>query len=125
MGPRAGLDAGARRKILCPRRGSNLDRPARSQTLNCLSYRGSSVEKPFHKFWASNFYSNGNNSNSIECRFMPTGLRQQRAALTGGALDLNVLISNPVLQYTSEHHQLYNLPILTHHCGSVYSELVV
>jgi hypothetical protein len=25
-GPRAGLDAGARRKI-CPRRGSNLDRP--------------------------------------------------------------------------------------------------
>jgi hypothetical protein len=39
VGPRAGLDAGARRKILCPCRGSNPDRPARSQTLYCLSYR--------------------------------------------------------------------------------------
>jgi hypothetical protein len=33
VGTRAGLDAGARRKILCPCRGSNPDRPARSQTL--------------------------------------------------------------------------------------------
>jgi hypothetical protein len=41
VGPRAGLDAGARRKILCPCRGSDPDRPARSQTLHCLSYRGS------------------------------------------------------------------------------------
>jgi hypothetical protein len=41
VGPRAGLDAGARRKIDCPCRGSNPDRPARSQTLYCLSYRGS------------------------------------------------------------------------------------
>jgi hypothetical protein len=39
VGPRAGLDAGARIKIR-PCRGSNLDRPARSQTLYCLSYRG-------------------------------------------------------------------------------------
>jgi hypothetical protein len=27
VGPRAGLNTGARRKILCPCRGSNLDRP--------------------------------------------------------------------------------------------------
>jgi hypothetical protein len=40
-GPRAGLDAGARRKILCLYRGSNPNRPARSQTLYCLSYHGS------------------------------------------------------------------------------------
>jgi hypothetical protein len=33
VGPRAGLDTEARGKILSPRRGSNPDRPARSQTL--------------------------------------------------------------------------------------------
>jgi hypothetical protein len=43
VGPRAGLDAGAKRKILCPCRGSNPDRPARSQTLHCLSCHGSSI----------------------------------------------------------------------------------
>jgi hypothetical protein len=41
VGPRAGLYAGAKRKSLCPCQGSNPDRPARSQTLYCLSYRGS------------------------------------------------------------------------------------
>jgi hypothetical protein len=41
VGPRADLDAGARRKILCPCRGSNPDRPALSQTLYYLRYRGS------------------------------------------------------------------------------------
>jgi hypothetical protein len=35
VGPRAGLDAETRRKILC--RGSNPGRPVRSQTLYCLS----------------------------------------------------------------------------------------
>jgi hypothetical protein len=35
--PRAGLDASVRRKILCPCRGLNPDRPARSQTLYWLS----------------------------------------------------------------------------------------
>jgi hypothetical protein len=33
VGPRADVDAEARRKILCPCRGSNPDRPARSQAL--------------------------------------------------------------------------------------------
>jgi hypothetical protein len=37
VGPRAGLDTESRGKILCPRRGSNPGRPARSQTLYCLS----------------------------------------------------------------------------------------
>jgi hypothetical protein len=41
VGLRAGMDAGARIKILCLCRGSNPDRPARSQTLYCLSYPGS------------------------------------------------------------------------------------
>jgi hypothetical protein len=40
VGPGAGLDAEAGRKILCPCRGSNPDRPARSRLLYCLSYRG-------------------------------------------------------------------------------------
>jgi hypothetical protein len=33
VGHRAGLDAGTRRKILCPCRGSNPGRPVRSQSL--------------------------------------------------------------------------------------------
>jgi hypothetical protein len=41
VGPRAGLDTEDRGKIVCPRRGSNPGRPARSQTLYCLSYPGS------------------------------------------------------------------------------------
>jgi hypothetical protein len=41
LGPRAGLDAGAGRKILYFCRGSNPDCPARSQILYCLSYHGS------------------------------------------------------------------------------------
>jgi hypothetical protein len=41
VGLRAGLDAEARRKILCLCWGSNPDRPVHSQTLYCLSYRGS------------------------------------------------------------------------------------
>jgi hypothetical protein len=39
VGPRAGLDANARGKILCPCRGSYPDHPAHGQTLYCLSYR--------------------------------------------------------------------------------------
>jgi hypothetical protein len=38
VGLRAGLDTEARGKILCPCRGSNPDRPVRSQTLFWLSY---------------------------------------------------------------------------------------
>jgi hypothetical protein len=41
VGPRAGLDAEARRKILCFCRGSNPGRPVRSQSLYWLSYPGS------------------------------------------------------------------------------------
>jgi hypothetical protein len=43
VGSRAGLDAGARRKIICFCRGSNPGRPVRSQTLYWLSYPGSCV----------------------------------------------------------------------------------
>jgi hypothetical protein len=43
VGLRASLDTGDRRKILRPCRGSNPNRPVRSQTLYCLSYRGSSL----------------------------------------------------------------------------------
>jgi hypothetical protein len=41
VGPTAALDAGARRKILCFCGGSNPGGPPRSQTIYCLSYRGS------------------------------------------------------------------------------------
>jgi hypothetical protein len=50
VGPRAGLGAGARREILCSCRGSNPDRPARGQTLYCLSYHGSEVVGVFSYF---------------------------------------------------------------------------
>jgi hypothetical protein len=46
--PRAGLDAEARRKILCPCRGSNPSRPVRSQTLYWLSYPGYYVSCASH-----------------------------------------------------------------------------
>jgi hypothetical protein len=57
VGPRAGLDAGARRKILCPCWGSNPDHPARSQTLYCLSYRGSYSHNIVLKHQKSMFFS--------------------------------------------------------------------
>jgi hypothetical protein len=65
VGPRAGLDAGARRKILCPCRGSNPGRPARSQTLYCLSYRGSNklivaqLIKKFHAIYGTRKFITG------------------------------------------------------------------
>jgi hypothetical protein len=40
----AGLEAVARTEILCPRLELNSGRPARSQSLYCLSYPGSSKE---------------------------------------------------------------------------------
>jgi hypothetical protein len=41
VGPRAGLEAEARRKILCLCRGSNPGHPVRSQSLYWLTYPGS------------------------------------------------------------------------------------
>jgi hypothetical protein len=41
--PRVGLDTEDRGKILCPRRESNPDRPARSQALYSLSYPASNL----------------------------------------------------------------------------------
>jgi hypothetical protein len=43
VGPRAGLNVGTRRKILCSCQELNPDSPARSQTLYCLSYCGSPI----------------------------------------------------------------------------------
>jgi hypothetical protein len=52
VGSRAGLDAEARRKILCPCRRSNTDGPVRSQTLYCLSYPGSKlIDQPSQNLW--------------------------------------------------------------------------
>jgi hypothetical protein len=50
MGPIAGLDAEARRKVLCLSRGSNPGRPVRSQTLYWLSYRGSNYMIGYTKY---------------------------------------------------------------------------
>jgi hypothetical protein len=46
VGFRAGLDAGARRKILCPCRGSNPDRPARRI-----------IYGEYYKLWSSSSYN--------------------------------------------------------------------
>jgi hypothetical protein len=50
MGPRAGLDTEARGKFICPCRGSNPGRPARSQTLYWLSYPGSCTQLYWRQF---------------------------------------------------------------------------
>jgi hypothetical protein len=70
VGPRAGLDAGAKRKILCPCRGSNPDRPVRSQTLYCLSYRGSPVYKYNHQNFQLNLVSEVQDDNSLVLVFL-------------------------------------------------------
>jgi hypothetical protein len=48
VGPRAGLNAGARRKILCSCRGSNPDRPARSLSSGFLALY-SRIKQQAHK----------------------------------------------------------------------------
>jgi hypothetical protein len=67
VGPRAGLDAGDRRKILCPCRGSNPDRPACSQTLYWLSYHGSSSSSIINNTNLANLQIHRHDIHVLEC----------------------------------------------------------
>jgi hypothetical protein len=54
VGPRAGLDAEAKRKILCPCLGSNPGRPIRSQTQYWLNYPSSHYCNYYYYFILKN-----------------------------------------------------------------------
>jgi hypothetical protein len=58
VGPRAGLDAGARRKTLCLCRVSNPGRPVRRQSLYCLSYPGSWSRNSYYYYYYYYYYNN-------------------------------------------------------------------
>jgi hypothetical protein len=87
VGHRVGLDAEASRKIICLCRGSNPDRPARSQTLYCLSYRGSQTV---------NVNSNLNVATATDC---------------DGAVRSEHMRPNAGLLLTCEHFQLHQQAI--------------
>jgi hypothetical protein len=69
VGSRAGLDAGARRKILCPCWVSNPDRPARSQTPYCLSYHGSPNKIIFNRNRFSSFGNGRTDRQACPCHY--------------------------------------------------------
>jgi hypothetical protein len=70
VGLRAGLDTEVTGKILRPCRGSNSDRPVRSQTLYCLSYQAPTVSNLSHEEGAATQKTTLDNEYYVDLRLI-------------------------------------------------------
>jgi hypothetical protein len=118
VGPRAGLDAGTKRKILCPCRGSNPDRPARSQTLYRLSYRGSVyMFSPINKYFLGIYYERSDTPSNRSYKRLLSSFKSPYIGLSNVQCDSPLYSSYELLYY-----ELYDCLRSTSYIGLYYDK---